>query len=536
MTARTLGSWEIVDRIAATRHSTVWRATRDGEEAAVKELAARKPDREPYLRFKDEVELHARIGKRRGVLPVIEAHVPDEPTGDDPAWFAMPIAQTLPEALGDAPPLEEAVRVIGACARTLAGLQDEGIFHRDLKPSNLFILDGEALVGDFGIATWPEKQALTEAGDKLGPAHFIAPEMVADPASADPGPADVWSLAKTLWTLAVGQRFPPPGQLRVDQEATSLRASVLHERAALLEPILEYATRLDPSARPSMAEVAAELEAWLAPPLEPAEPAALEELAARAHAITGPAVRAEDEALWRGKQMMDLFERMRQNGLYALWRPMEKFGRPFEGEASLLVHGFGGGSGRQDAIEAAELSLTLAPHGRHNASITAEVAYELFDDGLVHLLAGYHYPAGEGLKEVLWMENRRALLGTQRAERAADELAAGLVERFPAAAAKFVELLEKAEADAQRRRQPRLEAVGDNYVFVTEPDRAGHVEIKRRSDDSRDGYAVAWDGTPLVEVRADGDRLYVRTERNEGWITKNHKGSWAMSDSTALDS
>jgi hypothetical protein len=98
-----------------------------------------------------------------------------------------------------------------------------------------------------------------------------------------------------------------------------------------------------------------------------------------------------------------------------------------------------------------------------------------------------------------------------------------------------VELLEQAEAAAQRRRQPALEAIGENYIFLAEPDRAGHLVIKRRRDGSRDGYAVAWDGTPLVAIRADGDRLYVRTKKNEGWITKSYKGTWAMSDANALE-
>jgi serine/threonine protein kinase len=532
---RQFGQWRAIERIATTRHSIVWRGVNDDDDiAAVKELKDRKPDREPYRRFQDEVELLARLALQPGVLPVIEAHVPDKPTSDDPAWFAMPVAQTLPEALGRTPPFEEVVRALAVCATTLAALGSVGIHHRDLKPSNLFFVGGAPVVGDFGIASWPEKQALTEAGDKLGPAHFIAPEMVVNPAEAAPGPADVWSLAKTLWTLAVGQTFPPPGQLRADQEATSLRANVRHERAALLEPVLELATRLVPEARPTMAVFAAELEAWLAPSVEHAAVRDLGELTARVRAITEPAARAEEARLWRDMQMMDLFQRLRQDGLYALWAPMEELGRPFEGQTSLLLHGMGGGSGRADAVETMESSLTLAPHGRHNATITADIAYELFDDGLVYLLAGYYYPAGYGLTEVLWMDNRRVPLGTQLAERAADELAVGLVARFPDAATKFVELLEAAEATAQQQRQPALKASGANYVFLTEPNRAGHLEIRRKTDGSRDGFAVAWDGTPLSELRADGDRLYVRTAHNEGWITKNFKGSWALSDSNAL--
>ena len=534
--ARRFSGWRILGKIADTRHSVIWEAEGDdGRRAAIKELRDRKPAREPYLRFKDEVELHARLGPRSGVLPVLQAHVPDKPTAENPAWFAMPVADTFPDALGDLATFDDVVHALASCATTLASLHDAGIFHRDLKPSNLFMVEREPLVGDFGIATWPEKQALTEAGDKLGPAHFIAPEMIRDPAAAEPGPADVFSLAKTLWTLAVGEHFPPPGQLRIDQKVTSLRENVRHARAALLEPILEQATAFDPERRPTMEVFAAELEAWLAPPIAGGVVGDLDELVARAQAITDPSERAENERLWRDKQMMDLFERLRQNGLYALWAPMEKLGRPFEGETSLLLHGLGGGSGRADAVETMQLSLTLAPHGRHNATITADIAYELFDDGLVYLLAGYYFPAGEGLTEVLWVDNRRVPLGTQLAERGADELAAGLVEHFDAAAAKFVELLEAAEAKAQQQRQPALEAIGDNYIFLTEPHRAGHLEIRRKADGSRDGYAAAWDGTPLSEIRAEGDRLYVRTDRNEGWITKNFKGSWAMSDSNALE-
>jgi serine/threonine protein kinase len=33
-----------------------------------------------------------------------------------------------------------------------------GIAHRDLKPPNLFWLDGEAVLGDLGIATWPQRR------------------------------------------------------------------------------------------------------------------------------------------------------------------------------------------------------------------------------------------------------------------------------------------------------------------------------------------------------------------------------------------
>lgn len=523
--------------IARTRHSVVWRAEDEhGQQVAIKVLQVGRAGAEPYRRFRDEIAFHLGHARWPGVLPLLAAYAPEELAEGERAWLAMPVAQTARDALDVEASLGDVVEAIAACAKTLASLARERIYHRDLKPSNLFYRDGAWLVGDFGLVTWPGKQELTESGDKLGPAHFIAPEMVTDPASAAPGPADVWSLAKTLWTLAVGQNFPPPGQLRVDEPLTRLREFVSDGRAHLLEPILEHATSLDPGQRPTMDELAAELEAWLARPVERTAVPPLEELTARVRAITAPAEREEEARLVRDKQIMDLFfTRLREDGLHRLYVPMEQLGcRVHVGDQSLVLHGLGGGSGRRDAIEQGAESLAAVPYGRHSVSLVADVAYQLFDDGLVHLVAGLYIQPGHELPEKLWIETRRVRLGTETAFRAADELGKGLTEQFPAAAARFAERLEQAEEKARRSRQPVLESQGDSYVFRTEPDIAGGIVVLRKEDGSRDGYAVAWIGTPLSEIRAEGDRLYVRTERNQGWITRSHKGTWSMSAAESL--
>jgi hypothetical protein len=265
-----------------------------GRASRSRELKTRRIDKEPYLRFRDEVLFH-RGGPHPGVLPVIRAEVPETPSAEQPAWLAMPIAQTVREALGDAPTLDEVVGALRAYAATLAALADQRVHHRDLKPDNLFRLDGEWVVGDFGLVTWPGKSAATEPGQKLGPANFVAPEMVQDATQADAGPADVWSLAKVLWVLATGQNYPPPGQLRIDVDATRLRSFTAHPRAAGLEGILEQATALDPMARPSMRYFALELDAWLNPHTRNDGPPSVDELAKRISAISAPAVAAEHE-------------------------------------------------------------------------------------------------------------------------------------------------------------------------------------------------------------------------------------------------
>ena len=80
----------------------------------------------------------------------------------------------------------------------------------------MFLLDEKWILGDFGLATFPDKPALTQEGRKLGPLHYLAPEMLNEPTTALGGPADVYSLGKTLWVAATGQRYPLPGEHRLE--------------------------------------------------------------------------------------------------------------------------------------------------------------------------------------------------------------------------------------------------------------------------------------------------------------------------------
>ncbi len=86
--------------------------------------------------------------------------------------------------------------------------------------------------------------------------------MLREPDVADAGPADVYSLAKTLWALASGQRYPPEGQIRVDVADHDLWRWTGGGGTVALGLILERATGQRPEDRPTMAELAAQLEEW----------------------------------------------------------------------------------------------------------------------------------------------------------------------------------------------------------------------------------------------------------------------------------
>ena len=201
-------------------------------------------------------------GASPGVLPLLEAHLPDAPSKADRAWLAMPIATPISVAL-DGRPLPDVVAAMASIATTLARLkQASGIAHRDIKPGNLYELDGEFVVGDFGLVSIPGADSLTGNGRQVGPAHFTAYEMIAAPSSADPHPSDVYSLGKTLWVLATGQRFPPEGHQPADTPQFSIADMCPHPRAYVLDQAIDRMTRLRPEERPTMFEVARDLAGW----------------------------------------------------------------------------------------------------------------------------------------------------------------------------------------------------------------------------------------------------------------------------------
>jgi protein kinase-like protein len=264
----------------------VWQTTGDGARTVIKIL--KDNSRERVQRFRDEVEIHRRLGRRPGVLPVVESAVPDTPTRSQPAWLTMPAATPIERALGENPSLNAVVTAIRRIAQTMTELHAEGISHRDIKPGNLFEFESDWALGDFGLVSFPEKTAITASGRKLGPANFLAPEMLQNPDTAIGPPADVFSLAKTLWALAAGFRFPLPGHLSASEPEASLSKWMTGFNTRPLDLLIDRATRLGPKDRCTMRDVSVELSAWLEPPAKGTMPNDLSHLAPTARVLIQP--------------------------------------------------------------------------------------------------------------------------------------------------------------------------------------------------------------------------------------------------------
>lgn len=255
-----VGPWTMISELGSGGNGVVWLAERADTTAALKVLA--NPGGDRWARFRDEVEVMRRLGDHPGVLRLIDAYVP-QVRGKERAWLATPEATPVAVALADAT-VAEVVEAVRHYAEVLADLAAQGIHHRDVKPDNLFAYESNWVLGDFGLAAYPGKEPLTTNARKLGPLYFIAPEMLREPDSADAEPADVFSLAKTLWVLATGQRYPPEGQIRVDVSAHELSQWVSSDGLLALGLVLEQATDVQPGDRPTMTDFARALERWAA--------------------------------------------------------------------------------------------------------------------------------------------------------------------------------------------------------------------------------------------------------------------------------
>lgn len=263
-----LGAWNVTKQIGQGGNGRVWHCKRqDGVEGAIKLL--RYPTAQTAnKRLKHEVDAMKACQGIPGVLPLLDAHLPLAVDPNDPAWFVSAHARPLDDAFEQPPSLAQSIELIASLARTLGAMHAINHSHRDIKPGNIFRHAGTWCIGDFGLADFPGKEAMTKKGEKLGPAFYIAPEMLNEAEKADGKAADVYSLGKLMWRVAVGQTYPLPGTHLRNEPAMTITAYVANENTLPLDGLLQAMTQLSPLQRPTMATVVAELEAWLTPPPE----------------------------------------------------------------------------------------------------------------------------------------------------------------------------------------------------------------------------------------------------------------------------
>src|SRR5687767_13594565 len=130
-------------------------------------------------RFLREIKLAARL-QHPHILSVY-----DSGEAGGRLWFTMPFVEG--ESLRDRLrrerqlPVADAVRLTREAALALDFAHRHGAIHRDIKLENILLVDGQALVADFGIARalGDGDERLTETGMSIGTPAYMSPEQAA---------------------------------------------------------------------------------------------------------------------------------------------------------------------------------------------------------------------------------------------------------------------------------------------------------------------------------------------------------------------
>lgn len=441
------GVYTLIEILGGGGNADVWRASSPDGPAAVK-ILRRYRSAEPYARFKREVEQLQKLGEEPGVLPYLDSCLPEHPTPKNPPWLSMPVATPFLSALGDLPDAHTVVQAVAAVAATLASLHARGVSHRDIKPDNLYQHEDSWVIGDFGLVDAPDVEPLTEGANNLGPRHYLAPEMIAQPASADGAAADVYSLGKTLWVLLTGQRFPPPGEQRLDNDAVRVSAYRPEPNMYPLDVLLETMTRHEPTRRPTAAMVAAELASWGHTPTAAPATADLSAFAERANqAVLGVMATSQRrerrtsavEALLTelSSQAGEIGRRCRASGL-PVCHPYRSPHGDFQFDATPYISAALGLLATQSAdgedppvTRGASMMIRAyddTPALRPWIAVSAIPRYE----PEVILLAGCKIIDGSAVvMDDLWTTQKQVVLSGPQQPHAAAELVAGLLDHLP---------------------------------------------------------------------------------------------------------
>jgi eukaryotic-like serine/threonine-protein kinase len=176
----------------------VYRASDGEREVAVKILRDR--DAVAQRRFEREARL-AGESESRHLVHVLEV-------GDD--YIVMPLytGGTLADRLGAVRrlTLDDTIELVAQLGRGLDALHERGIVHRDVKPSNVLLDgDGVAALADFGLARGADSTQLTQDGQLLGTAHYLAPELIEGKGASRA--SDIYALGCVVYECLVGE--PP---------------------------------------------------------------------------------------------------------------------------------------------------------------------------------------------------------------------------------------------------------------------------------------------------------------------------------------
>jgi eukaryotic-like serine/threonine-protein kinase len=200
------GRFQLTTRIAIGGMGEVWKA-KDlvlGRIVAIKVLKEEYTGDPGFLqRFRAEAR-HTALLNHVGI-----ANVFDYGEEEGSAYLVMELVpgQPLSSIIEHEQVLspDRTLSMIAQTARALSVAHAQGLVHRDIKPGNLLITpEGRVKVTDFGIARLADQVPLTQTGQVMGTAQYLAPEQATGQTAT--GASDIYSLGVIGYECLTGHR------------------------------------------------------------------------------------------------------------------------------------------------------------------------------------------------------------------------------------------------------------------------------------------------------------------------------------------
>ncbi|WP_164203726.1 protein kinase domain-containing protein [[Micrococcus luteus] ATCC 49442] len=200
------GRFQLTTRIAIGGMGEVWKA-KDlvlGRIVAIKVLKEEYTGDPGFLqRFRAEAR-HTALLNHVGI-----ANVFDYGEEEGSAYLVMELVpgQPLSSIIEHEQVLspDRTLSMMAQTARALSVAHAQGLVHRDIKPGNLLITpEGRVKVTDFGIARLADQVPLTQTGQVMGTAQYLAPEQATGQTAT--GASDIYSLGVIGYECLTGHR------------------------------------------------------------------------------------------------------------------------------------------------------------------------------------------------------------------------------------------------------------------------------------------------------------------------------------------
>jgi len=224
------GQYELISIIGRGGMGEVYLAqdTRLNRQVAIKILPVEAAQhRELLQRFRREANAAAGLDHPN----IIDVYDLGEETGlyyIVMRYVGGPTLNAVLQQDGPFPP-RRVLRIVEQLAGALEYAHRHGIVHRDIKPANVMLeRDDFVTLTDFGIAHAPSAEKLTQIGQVMGTAGYMAPEQAAG--QKVDHRADVYALGVLIEEMLTGQR-PEFGQMPAPTLPPAIRDVLARSRA-----------------------------------------------------------------------------------------------------------------------------------------------------------------------------------------------------------------------------------------------------------------------------------------------------------------